>query len=47
MFYCAFHVETELKGLGVYQLTLGDRSVLVCGVCAETLLEHGITLSGQ
>jgi hypothetical protein len=46
MFYCAFHVETELKGLNVYQLTLGERSVLVCSVCAENFREHGITLSG-
>ena len=46
MFYCAFHPETQLIGLHVYQLTLGDRSILVCNVCAQNLMEQGLTLSG-
>lgn len=46
MFYCAFHPETRLIGLYVYQLTLGDRSLLVCKVCAKNFREDGIKLSG-
>lgn len=46
MFYCAFHTEKRLIGLDVYQLTLGNRSILVCGRCAKAFREQGITLSG-
>ena len=46
MFYCTFHPETILKGLNVFQITLGNRSILVCNVCAQNFREHGIQLSG-
>lgn len=46
MFYCTFHPETILKGLDVFQITLGDRSILVCKVCAKAFNNSGITLSG-
>ncbi len=46
MFYCAFHTKTTLKGLDVYQITLGDASVLVCSDCARNFQEGRIVLSG-
>ena len=46
MFYCAFHTRTTLKGLDVYQITLGDASVLVCPKCAQAFRDGKITLSG-
>lgn len=46
MFYCAFHIRTTLKGLDVYQITLGNASILVCPECAQAFRNNDITLSG-
>lgn len=44
--HCAFHTDRQLSGLGVFQLTLGRESVLVCDDCARAFREGRIVLSG-
>lgn len=46
MFYCTFHRDVMLKGLDVYQITLGDASILVCSDCAQAFRNGDCVLSG-